>query len=44
LTAALSTPGTFFSAFSTRATQLAQVMPPTPRSRVEVVEVFMAPV
>ena len=32
-TAACCTPGTFFSARSTRATQLAQVMPPTPKSK-----------
>jgi hypothetical protein len=41
-TAACCTPGTFVSARSTRATQLAQVMPPMPRSTVEVaVDVFM---
>jgi hypothetical protein len=43
LTVASCTPGTFFRARSTRETQDAQVMPPTPRSSVELgaVVVFM---
>jgi hypothetical protein len=36
LTVAESTPGTFFSAFSTRDTHDAQVMPPIPMSTVAV--------
>ena len=36
LTVAESTPGTFFSAFSTRDTHDAQVMPPMPMSTVAV--------
>jgi hypothetical protein len=36
LTLALPTPGTFLSARSTRETQDAQVMPPTPMVRVSV--------
>jgi hypothetical protein len=36
LTEALTTPGTLLSAFSTRATQDAQVMPPTEMSMAQV--------
>ncbi len=41
LTAAPVTPGTLFSAFSTRVTQEAQVMPPMPRSSVADAEGFV---
>jgi hypothetical protein len=43
-TVALFTPGTFFSAFSTRITHDAQVMPPIPISMVvgDAVSVVMA--
>jgi hypothetical protein len=36
LTEALTTPGTLFSAFSTRPTQDAQVMPPTEMSMLHI--------